>query len=123
MYKKSILAGSIHAFLSVALGAFGAHVVKDRITAEMMATYQTATDYQMYHAIALLIVGLVGLHIGERATIRYAGRLFNIGIIVFSGSLYLYVWTGLKWLGAITPIGGVAFLAGWICLILSLRKK
>lgn len=123
MYKKSFIAGCVHAFLAVALGAFGAHAVKERISEALMATYQTATDYQMFHAIALIVVAFASAYTGERPAIRYAGRLFNLGIIIFSGSLYVLALTDIKWLGAITPIGGVAFLAGWVCLLLSLRNK
>ncbi len=123
MHRIAFITGAIHAFLSVAFGAFGAHMVKDRISADLMSTYQTATDYQMYHAIGLFIVAFASMHIGERRTIRYASRLFNIGIVIFSGSLYVLVMTGMKWLGAITPIGGFAFLAGWICLLVSIRKN
>ncbi|GEO25457.1 membrane protein [Alicyclobacillus acidoterrestris] len=112
--------GAIFAFLSVALGAFGAHALKDRMSADMLSVFQTGDQYQMYHALALLAVGiLVRMGIGGRM-MHISGWLFSIGIVLFSGSLYLLSTTGIKAFGPVTPIGGVCFLAGWIFFIIGL---
>ncbi|GMA62431.1 DUF423 domain-containing protein [Alicyclobacillus fastidiosus] len=114
------VAGAVFAFLSVALGAFGAHALKDRISADMLNVFHTGDQYQMYHALALLAVGiLIRMGVGGRM-MNISGWLFSVGIILFSGSLYLLSTTGVKALGAITPIGGVCFLAGWIFFIIGL---
>lgn len=112
--------GAIFAFLSVALGAFGAHALKSHISADMLSVYHTGVEYQMYHALALIAVGiLIRVGVGTRS-LHISGWLFAIGIILFSGSLYLLSTTGVKVLGAITPIGGVCFLAGWVLFVISL---
>jgi uncharacterized membrane protein YgdD (TMEM256/DUF423 family) len=100
--------GAVLAGIGVAFGAFGAHALEARLTAERLQTFETAVRYQMLHALAILAAALLG---GERASL--AGLLFVAGIALFSGSLYLLVLTGVRWLGAITPLGGVAFIAGW----------
>ena len=106
--------GAVLAGIGVTLGAFGAHALEARLTAERLATFETAVRYQMLHALAILAAALLG---GERAVL--AGLLFLVGIALFSGSLYLLVLTGVRWLGAITPLGGVAFIAGWGILALA----
>jgi uncharacterized membrane protein YgdD (TMEM256/DUF423 family) len=106
--------GAVLAGIGVTLGAFGAHALEARLTAERLATFETAVRYQMLHALAILAAALLG---GERAA--FAGLLFLAGIALFSGSLYLLVLTGVRWLGAITPLGGVAFIAGWGVLALA----
>lgn len=106
--------GAVLAGIGVTLGAFGAHALEARLTAERLATFETAVRYQMLHALAILAAALLG---GERAVL--AGLLFVVGIALFSGSLYLLVLTGVRWLGAITPLGGVAFIAGWGVLALA----
>ncbi len=108
--------GAIFGFLGVAAGAFGPHALRGRIVPEMLDIYETAVRYQMYHALALFVTGFMAHRLYSPA-LPVAGLLFFIGIIVFSGSLYLLALTGTRWLGAITPIGGVAFLAGWIALV------
>nr|WP_074692111.1 DUF423 domain-containing protein [Alicyclobacillus hesperidum] len=116
------IAGAVFAFLSVAIGAFGAHVMADRMSADMLNVYHTGDQYQMYHALALLAVGiLLHLGIGGRA-MHWAGWLFSVGIVLFSGSLYVLSISGVKALGAITPIGGLCFLAGWICMIVGFAR-
>ena len=122
MFKKTFIAGCIHAFLVVSLGAFGAHALEERISAEMMDIYRTGIQYHMFHALGLCITALAGAYLGDRSGLRWAGRLFNIGILLFSGSLYVLALTEIRPLGAITPFGGVAFLAGWLMLALSVRK-
>jgi uncharacterized membrane protein YgdD (TMEM256/DUF423 family) len=113
--------GAISGFLGVAAGAFGAHALRDRLSTEYLAVFETAARYQMYHALALLVVALL-LWVRPLGTLQWAGWLFVVGTTLFSGSLYALVLTGTRWLGAITPLGGVAFLAGWICLALSARS-
>ncbi len=114
MSKLFLVLGSINGFLAVALGAFGAHGLKARISTELLAVYQTAVQYHTTHALALLAVGIVAHWLPGSVQLQWAGWLFLVGIILFSGSLYLLSAAGLVWLGAVTPIGGTAFLAGWI---------
>ncbi len=110
--------GSILALLAVALGAFGAHGLQSRLTPDLLQTFETAVRYHMYHALALLAAGLAIARWPGSGLGVAAGYLFILGIVLFSGSLYLLAWTGVRWLGAITPLGGVAFIAGWACLAL-----
>jgi uncharacterized membrane protein YgdD (TMEM256/DUF423 family) len=98
--------------LSVAAGAFGAHALKAILTPEMLAVFETAARYQMYHALALVAVGL-SLQRADQSAFRRGGLAFLAGIALFSGSLYVLAFTGIRWLGALTPLGGVAFLIGW----------
>jgi uncharacterized membrane protein YgdD (TMEM256/DUF423 family) len=113
--------GCAFGFLGVAAGAFGAHALRARVTAELLAVFETGARYQMYHALALLLVAIVAARATSRAAraARAAGWLFAAGIVVFSGSLYLLALTGVRILGAITPLGGLCFLAGWIALALA----
>ncbi|MCP3982699.1 MAG: DUF423 domain-containing protein [bacterium] len=110
--------GAVAAGIGVALGAFGAHGLKTRVSPEMLTVFETGVRYQMYHALALLALGLAATRQGSSWT-QAAGWLFVIGIVVFSGSLYLMTFTGARWLGAITPIGGLAFILGWAALALA----
>ena len=103
-------------FLAVALGAFGAHALKARLPAEMAGVWQTAVQYQAWHALALFGLGLLMLHWPERLGLGLVAWLFVAGIVLFSGSLYALALTGARGLGAVTPIGGVAFLVGWAVL-------
>jgi len=103
-------------FVCVALGAFGAHALRGRLDDYALGVFETAVHYQFFHSLALLAVGLLMLQLPGSALLRSSALLFGIGIVVFSGSLYLLAVTGLRWLGAITPLGGLAFLAGWACL-------
>lgn len=107
--------------LGVAAGAFGAHALKTRLSAEMLAIFETGVRYQMYHALALLIAAWAQTR-WPGALVSVSGWLFIVGIILFSGSLYLLCFTGERWLGAITPLGGLAFLAGWLCLAYAAYK-
>jgi uncharacterized membrane protein YgdD (TMEM256/DUF423 family) len=122
MSRNFVLIGAVFAALSVAAGAFGAHSLKAIISAEMLTVFETAARYQMYHAFALLIVGSMASYMPERA-IRIAGWCFVSGIVLFSGSLYVVALTGTRAVGAMTPLGGAAFLAGWIALVWNLRQK
>jgi uncharacterized membrane protein YgdD (TMEM256/DUF423 family) len=107
--------GAVSAFVGVAAGAFGAHALKARLSAEMLATFEIGVRYQMYHALGLLVAGWAASRWPGAAT-SAAGWLFVAGTLVFSGSLYLLTLSGARWLGAVTPLGGLAFLAGWLCL-------
>jgi len=115
--------GSVSGAMAVALGAFAAHGLKARLAADLLATFETGVRYQMYHALALLAVAwAVGRWAGWNLPVA-AGWLFVAGTVFFSFSLYLLALTGLRWLGAITPLGGVAFVAGWICLALAAWQR
>lgn len=111
--KLFIAIGCIAALLAVALGAFGAHALKARIAPELLSVYRTGVEYHFYHALGLILVGLAAFQLPDSAWLRSAGWAMLAGILLFSGSLYLLALTGLRWLGAITPLGGVAFLAAW----------
>jgi uncharacterized membrane protein YgdD (TMEM256/DUF423 family) len=114
--------GALLATLAVAAGAFGAHALRARLPAEHLAIFETAAGYQMYHALALFAVAWATTRWPGSLPV-YAGWLFILGAIVFSGSLYLLALTGVRWWGAVTPIGGVAFLAGWVCLLLAAVRR
>lgn len=107
--------GSLYGFLGVLLGAFAAHALKSRLDASVLATFETGVRYQMYHALALLAVAWAHARWPGTAVLL-SGWLFIAGIAVFSGSLYVLSLTGARWLGAVTPVGGLALLAGWLCL-------
>jgi uncharacterized membrane protein YgdD (TMEM256/DUF423 family) len=113
--------GAISACVGVAAGAFGAHALKSRLNAEMLAVFETGVRYQMYHAFGLMAVAWA-LSRWPGNLMATSGWLFIAGTILFSGSLYLLSLTGHRWLGAITPLGGLAFLAGWLCLASVLWK-
>jgi uncharacterized membrane protein YgdD (TMEM256/DUF423 family) len=108
--------GSLSLFLSVALGAFGAHALRDQLSDRMREVFETAVRYQMIHSITILIAGIL---IDRGAFFQYAGWLYIVGIILFSGSLYLLAVTNIRTLGMITPLGGLAFLAGHVLLLLA----
>lgn len=120
--KKILIAGAIFMAMSVLLGAFGAHALKNSLTPEMLAVYTTAVQYQFYHSLGLLLIGLIGFQFKKSRWLNWSGILLVVGIILFSGSLYALSISGIKVLGAITPIGGVAFVAGWICLAVGILK-
>ncbi|MEH6364705.1 MULTISPECIES: DUF423 domain-containing protein [Pseudomonas] len=116
-----LLLSAISGFTGVALGAFAAHGLKSKLTADYLAVFQTGTHYQMIHALALFGVALLALHMPSRL-VTLAGVFFTLGIILFSGSLYALTLSGIGKLGIITPFGGLAFLAGWLCLGLAAWK-
>ncbi len=105
---------------AVALGAFGAHALRARVSPDLLAVFESGVRYQMYHALALIAISL-GATRWSAAHLTAAGWLFVAGVVLFSGSLYLLTLTGVRWWGAVTPLGGVAFLAGWIALLLATR--
>lgn len=121
MYKLWLVSSSVFGILTVGLGAFGAHALKEVLEAYGKSIYEKAVHYQMFHALALMGVGLLQKNF-EKINFSPAGWAFLIGIILFSGSLYLLAVTQIKWLGAVTPIGGTAFIIGWAWLIYSLSK-
>ncbi|HEX5387480.1 MAG TPA: DUF423 domain-containing protein [Gemmatimonadales bacterium] len=113
--------GALSAFISVAAGAFGAHGLRGRLSADLLAVFETGARYQMYHALALLAVSWAATR-WPGSLVLWAGWLFVTGTVLFSGSLYLLALTGTRWLGAVTPLGGLAFLAGWLCLALAAAR-
>ena len=117
MYRLFLGLGALSAFLAVAAGAFGAHALRGRLSDDLLASFETAARYQMYHALALLIVGLAIATRGSPAVVNVAGWLFVAGTLLFSGSLYALSLSGQRWLGAVTPLGGVAWLAAWALLV------
>ena len=122
MVKMYIALGSILAFLGVALGAFGAHALKSRLSESMFRIFETGVQYHMIHALALIFVGIIAHWLNYSQLLNWSGRLFAIGILIFSGSLYVLSISGIKSFGAITPFGGLAFLAGWILLAITAFK-
>jgi uncharacterized membrane protein YgdD (TMEM256/DUF423 family) len=120
--RNVLFLGAIFMALAVLLGAFGAHALKNSLAPEMLAVYRTGVEYQFYHSLGLLIIGLIGFHLDSK-WLRRSGLLLTVGILLFSGSLYSLALTGIKVIGAITPIGGVSFVAGWICLAMAVWKK
>ena len=115
MDRTFLLIGALAGFTAVTLGAFAAHGLRGRLSPDMMAVFETGVRYHMYHALAIIATALIMGRFGGRLAIA-AGWSFTAGIVLFSGSLYLLAFTGISGLGAITPIGGVAFLVGWACL-------
>ena len=120
--QQILLSGTVFMALGVLLGAFGAHALKSSLSPEMLAVYKTGVEYQFYHALGLLLIGLIGFRF-ESKWLHWSGILLIFGIIIFSGSLYALSISGIKILGAITPIGGLAFVAGWICLAVGILRK
>ena len=116
--RTFLFVGALCGALGVGLGAFGAHGLRGRLTPEMLAVFETGVRYQMYHALAILLVAALVDRLDSRL-VPIAGWCFSAGIVIFSGSLYALAVSGVTVLGAITPIGGVAFLAGWACLIIA----
>ena len=108
-----LIIGSLFAALSVLLGAFGAHGLKNRLTMEDLAIFETAVRYQMYHALGVLLMGVASFYLTEKL-VSIPAYFLILGIIIFSGSLFLLVFTNLRWFGAITPIGGLCLIIGWL---------
>lgn len=121
--KSLLITGSIFMALAVAFGAFGAHIVQDILTPERFQVYQTGVEYHFYHALGLLLLGAISYHIQDSKWITRSGYAFIVGIIIFSGSLYLLTLIDLGRLGMITPLGGVAFIFGWISLAIAVSKS
>jgi uncharacterized membrane protein YgdD (TMEM256/DUF423 family) len=115
--KLFVISGALSGFLAVAAGAFGAHALRPKLSPEQLNVFETAARYQMYHALALLVVAWAAGH----RPVQVSGWLFIAGTVLFCGSLYALALTGIRWLGAITPVGGVAFLLGWLFLAWGFR--
>ncbi len=111
--------GGLFGGLGVILGAFGAHTLKARLTPELLEIFETGVRYQIYHALALLFVALVAEKRPANKLLTAGGWLFVVGTLLFSGSLYMLALGGVRWLGAITPVGGTAFIIGWFCLAMA----
>jgi len=120
--KRFLLLGAILMALAVCFGAFGAHGLKKIVSSEMLSVYQTGVQYQFYHALGLCVVGFLA-HIHNTKLVKIAGNIMFIGVIIFSFSLYVLVLLDMKWLGAITPIGGVLMVISWVLLAWSIFKK
>ena len=116
MAKLFITLASLSGMLAVVFGAFGAHALKGKLDDQALKVFETAVQYHFYHTFALLVVGVIALNQPQSVLLKSSGWLFVVGILVFSGSLYLLSLTGVRWLGAITPLGGLALIAGWGCL-------
>lgn len=121
--KKTLITGSVLMALAVAFGAFGAHFVQDLLTPERFEVYQTGVEYHFYHALGLLFLGVISFNMAYSRWLSWSAYCLVSGIFIFSGTLYVLTLTDTGWLGAITPIGGVAFIAGWICLALGVFKS
>jgi uncharacterized membrane protein YgdD (TMEM256/DUF423 family) len=124
MDRVFIALGALSGCVAVAAGAFGAHALRSRLAAEMLDVFQTGVTYQMYHALALIGVGILLARFSTEGStwLSVSGWLFLAGSILFSGSLYLLAFSGTTWLGAITPLGGVAFLIGWLALAIGVLR-
>ena len=116
MDRTFLLIGAVINLLGVAAGAFGAHALRARLSPDMLAVFETGVRYQMYHGFAVLIVALAIGHFGAARLLHLSGWSFIGGVVIFSGSLYALALTDVRILGAITPIGGLLFLLGWVCL-------
>ena len=119
--KSFIILGSILTGFAIIIGAFGAHTIKTRVSIEDLAIFETGVKYHFYHAIGLIIIGILGFFYPHES-LKVSGLFFTIGILVFSGSLYLLVITNIRWLGAITPIGGFFYIIGWFALAYNIYK-
>jgi uncharacterized membrane protein YgdD (TMEM256/DUF423 family) len=122
MSKQIFMTASILLSLAVALGAFGAHSLKAHLSAEMLQTYKTGVEYHFYHALGLLLIGVLSISYPS-SLLNWSAILMAIGIVLFSGSLYVLAISGIKWIGAVTPLGGLSFIAGWIFLLVAVWKK
>ncbi len=122
MFRLFVAVGSLSAMLAVGLGAFGAHGLKGRLSAQLFEVYQTAVLYHLVHAVGLVLVGLIAHLLPDSAPVRWSGWLLAAGTLLFSGSLYLLAVSGIRWLGAVTPLGGLAFLAGWALLATAMLR-
>lgn len=120
--KVFLMLGGLNAALVVLLGAFGAHGLKARLTAEMLAVYQTGVHYHLFHALGLLVVGLVATQLPASAYLKWSGWLMLAGIVLFSGSLYVLSIGGWRWLGMVTPLGGLSFVLAWALFVIAVLK-
>jgi len=122
MYKLFLILGSINAFIAVSMGAFGAHFLKTKISENMLTVFQTAVQYHFYHSLGLIIIGVLTISIKPEKYLGIAGWMMFFGIILFSGSLYILSTTATRWVGIITPFGGIAFIASWVFIAIAVWK-
>jgi uncharacterized membrane protein YgdD (TMEM256/DUF423 family) len=120
--KLFVSLGALAAALGVALGAFGAHALKARLSADMLAVWQTAVQYHLWHALGLVAIGLLAQHLPASGPLRLAGWLMLAGIVLFSGSLYVLAASGVRWLGVVTPFGGGCLIAGWLTVVYAVLR-
>ncbi len=120
--KLFLILGGFNAALAVMLGAFGAHALKVRVSTEMLVVYQTGVQYHFYHALGLVLVGLAITQLPESVPLKWSGGLMLAGIVLFSGSLYGLSLSELRWLGAVAPFGGTAFIAAWVLFVIAVIK-
>jgi uncharacterized membrane protein YgdD (TMEM256/DUF423 family) len=121
MSKTIMLTATVFLAIAVVVGAFGAHALKSKIPDDLMQVYQTGVEYHFYHALGLLLVGILSIY-WPTGLLNWSALFLALGILLFSGSLYVMAITGIKWLGAITPLGGLSFIAGWVLLFVAVWK-
>jgi uncharacterized membrane protein YgdD (TMEM256/DUF423 family) len=122
MSRTILMSASIFLIFAVAIGAFGAHALKSQLSSEMMQIYKTGVEYHFYHALGLLLTGVLSVSMPSRL-LKWSAFFLAAGIFLFSGSLYVLAITGIKWLGALTPLGGLSFIAGWVLLFVAVVRK
>ena len=122
MSRTIILTSAVFLALAVIIGAFGAHGLKSKLPEDLMLVYQTGVEYHFYHALGMLLLGVLSISRSSK-WVNWSALLLGLGIVLFSGSLYVLAITGIKGFGAVTPIGGVSFIAGWFLLIVSVWKR
>lgn len=121
--KTTIISGSVFMAFAVVFGAFGAHIIQDMLTPDRFEVYKTGVEYHFYHALGLLILGAVSLNKTESKWLEWSGILFVTGIFIFSGSLYILTLTDTAWPGMITPVGGLAFITGWLLFAVGTARE
>jgi uncharacterized membrane protein YgdD (TMEM256/DUF423 family) len=122
MAKLFLILGAVNAMLAVMLGAFGAHGLRGRLSEAMQTVYHTGVQYHFYHALGLILIGILALHLPASGLLKTAGWLMFAGVVLFSGSLYVLALTQLRWLGMITPVGGLTFIVSWLLLALAVYR-
>jgi uncharacterized membrane protein YgdD (TMEM256/DUF423 family) len=122
MFKIFVAIGAINALIAVVLGAFGAHGLEGTLSPDMLEVFETGVKYQFYHALGLIALGLISIHLPDSSLLKSSGWLMLAGIVLFSGSLYALSTSGIKWLGAITPFGGIAFIVAWLLIVIAVLK-
>lgn len=120
--KTLLIVGSLVLASAVIIGAFGAHALKARLAPDMLQIYQTGVEYHFYHGLGILLIGVIGMQLSH-SLIHTAGWVLTLGVLVFSGSLYVLALTGMRWLGAVTPLGGLAFIIGWVLLAIGVYRS
>ncbi len=121
--KLFILLGALAGASGVVLGAFGAHALKARLASDLLAVWQTAVQYHFWHALGLVAIGILALHLPASTALKWAGWLMVAGLVLFSGSLYALALSGVRWLGAVTPFGGAAWIVAWVLLAVAVLKN